>query len=939
MKKRITYLLVLAFVFAMSSVGFAQPTHTVDFEPIGADWYWEVAENADNPPVEVIDNPVSGGINTSDSVAQFTARPTGAAWALCFTDDNGRFTFDADNSTVKIMVYKPRVSNVNIKFEGESGAHEVSVANTQTNQWEELTFDFSPVVGNTYERLVIIPDFAEGRTDSIIYFDNIQVPDGITLTLSDLTVDGSTIDGFKPVVYDYAYETSSVPTVDATTTDPAASYVVNDAPEVPGTTEVVVTGSDGSSTKTYSIELVSFIADPTTPAPTPVHDENADNVFSIYSDSYTDLENTNFDPNWGQATVVTYETIEGNNTLKYTNLNYQGTNLGSADGTPQDVSGNTHFHVDFWTPNATALNFFLISQSSGEVAYALPITTEQWVSVDIPLSYFSDQGLDLTDIFQFKVDGGDGTTTIVWFDNWYFHGGGGSGGEYPTHTVDFESGGVGADWYWEVAENDDNPPVEVVDNPVSGGINTSASVAQFTARPTGAAWALCFTDDNGRFTFDSDNSTVKIMVYKPRVSNVNIKFEGTSGASPELSVANTLVNEWEELTFDFSAAIGNTYERFILIPDFAEGRTDSILYFDNIQVPDGITLTLSDLTVDGSTIDGFKPVVYDYAYQTSSVPTVDATTTDPAASSVVNDAPGVPGTTEVVVTGSDGMSTKTYSIELISFIADPTTPAPTPTHDEEDDNVFSIYSDSYTDLENTNFNPNWGQSTVVTYEMIDDNNTLKYSSLNYQGTNLGSADGTPQDVSGHTHFHVDFWTPNATALNFFLISQSSGEVAYSLPITTEQWVSVDIPLSYFSDQGLDLTDIFQFKVDGGDGTTTIVWFDNWYFYGGESSVVDDSHIGSIPSAYTLNQNYPNPFNPNTTILFELPENAFAKLTVYDITGKVVKVLVNTEKQAGYHSVTWDGKDEVGNSVESGIYLYTLTTSTGVNQTNRMTLLK
>jgi hypothetical protein len=160
-----------------------------------------------------------------------------------------------------------------------------------------------------------------------------------------------------------------------------------------------------------------------------------------------------------------------------------------------------------------------------------------------------------------------------------------------------------------------------------------------------------------------------------------------------------------------------------------------------------------------------------------------------------------------------------------------------------------------------------------------------------------------------------------------------------LPITTEQWVSVDIPLSHFSDQGLDLSDIFQFKVDGGDGTTTIVWFDNWYFYGGGSSVVDDSHIGSIPSAYALNQNYPNPFNPITTIGFEIPENSFAKLTVYDVSGKLIKTLVNEEKEAGYYSVVWDGKDEVGNPVESGIYIYRLTTPDGVNQTNRMTLLK
>ncbi len=77
---------------------------------------------------------------------------------------------------------------------------------------------------------------------------------------------------------------------------------------------------------------------------------------------------------------------------------------------------------------------------------------------------------------------------------------------------------------------------------------------------------------------------------------------------------------------------------------------------------------------------------------------------------------------------------------------------------------------------------------------------------------------------------MDFWTSNATALNFFIIDQSAGEVSYSLPISPEQWVSVDIPLSHFSDGGENLTDIHQFKVDGGDGLSTVVYFDNWYFW-------------------------------------------------------------------------------------------------------------
>lgn len=155
-----------------------------------------------------------------------------------------------------------------------------------------------------------------------------------------------------------------------------------------------------------------------------------------------------------------------------------------------------------------------------------------------------------------------------------------------THTIDFEPSGVGADWTWIMDQNDDNPPLEIIDNPVSGGINTSGKVAKFIARATGADWALCITTGDGEFTFDNTNSTVKMMVYKTKTSNVGFKLEGASPAAQVL-VANTVVDGWEELTFDFSAFEGNTYNKIVIIPDF-ESRTENIIYFDNIQLPDGI---------------------------------------------------------------------------------------------------------------------------------------------------------------------------------------------------------------------------------------------------------------------------------------------------------------------------------------------------------------
>ena len=177
-------------------------------------------------------------------------------------------------------------------------------------------------------------------------------------------------------------------------------------------TDVIQLKFDGNGT--IFLDNIYFYSPPPTepaagaPAPTlPQAD-----VISIFSDTYTDLTDTDFNPNWGQATVVTQENIDGNNTLKYENLNYQGTQLSSS----LDVSGMTMIHLDYWTPDSSALNLSLISTGPVETPYAIEVTAGQWVSVDIPLTEFSGV-VDLTDVIQLKFDG-NGT---IFLDNIYFN--------------------------------------------------------------------------------------------------------------------------------------------------------------------------------------------------------------------------------------------------------------------------------------------------------------------------------------------------------------------------------------------------------------------------------------------------------------------------------------------------------------------------------------
>ena len=149
----------------------------------------------------------------------------------------------------------------------------------------------------------------------------------------------------------------------------------------------------------------------------------------------------------------------------------------------------------------------------------------------------------------------------------------------------------------------------------------------------------------------------------------------------------------------------------------------------------------------------------------------------------------------------------------------PITAAPTPTNDSSD--VISVYSDAYTDIVGTDFNPNWGQSTVVDQTVkIQGNNTIKYSNLNYQGIALAGSN----DVSAMDYLHVDIWSKSSTALKLFAISSGPVEVSYTVAVPTTGWLSLDIPLSAFG--AVNMADLIQFKFDGNGE----FWMDNLFFY-------------------------------------------------------------------------------------------------------------
>lgn len=146
---------------------------------------------------------------------------------------------------------------------------------------------------------------------------------------------------------------------------------------------------------------------------------NDSDVISIFSSAYNDIANTDFNPNWGQATIYTPFDLSGDAMLQYSNMNYQGIQLDS----DQDISNMEYIYLDVWTANMTDLEISLINNTTGgatEAPVTVPLTLDDWTSVQIPISDYTDQGLVVDQIFQLKLVDPNNSGGTVFIDNLYF---------------------------------------------------------------------------------------------------------------------------------------------------------------------------------------------------------------------------------------------------------------------------------------------------------------------------------------------------------------------------------------------------------------------------------------------------------------------------------------------------------------------------------------
>jgi hypothetical protein len=327
-----------------------------------------------------------------------------------------------------------------------AGPAEVLVTiNHVQGQWYSVDIPKSAFTGMTWASIHQMKFAANGSgsvTPANFYFDNIYfwktAPDpAIDAKLSDLKVAGATISGFASGVESYTYEvltgTTAIPQITSvTTSNSSATTVITQATAIPGSATVVVTSSNGTVTKTYTVNYLYY--GPSTAAPTPPA-RLATDVVSIYSDAYTPIIFDNFDAGWCGGVASTEIQVAGNNTLqKNPGVICHGIEFPS---NRLDLTAFTHIHFDFYITDTNltgdVFNVKLVDFAGGSAQMSAlevninggstpQLVGNQWVSVDVPITALGGvvaNNLTRSNVAQFAI-----TTAMVdrvLYDNIYFH--------------------------------------------------------------------------------------------------------------------------------------------------------------------------------------------------------------------------------------------------------------------------------------------------------------------------------------------------------------------------------------------------------------------------------------------------------------------------------------------------------------------------------------
>ena len=373
----------------------------------------------------------------------------------------------------------------------------------------------------------------------------------------------------------------------------------------PGTYSVKVIAKGGAiETTEYTADFeVTEILAPVVSTVTPPA-KNDEDVISIFSDAYTDVAGTDFNPNWSQSTIYNAFDLNGDAILQYSNLNYQGIDLGSEI----DASSMEILHLDIWTPDATSIDIYPLPngvQPADERFVTKALTANSWTTINIPMSDFTDQGLPVDKLKQFKFVG-SGT---VFIDNIYFY-----KAPSPTGTPivfdDFEGNGNISTW-----AGDDCGMNIAFANPFKDALNDSDTVLEYN--DTGGTYANVRFDKDSDFDLSDGNSVFTIKIYVPSSSitgsqpnQLSFKLQDADPKPWERQseiIKPIVLDTWQEVTFDFAndTVLGQTnplsitnFNR-IVIQVNSENNSDKVIaYLDDLSYGNEIAVDTAPFVKD-----------------------------------------------------------------------------------------------------------------------------------------------------------------------------------------------------------------------------------------------------------------------------------------------------------------------------------------------------
>ncbi len=176
-----------------------------------------------------------------------------------------------------------------------------------------------------------------------------------------------------------------------------------------------------------------------------------------------------------------------------------------------------------------------------------------------------------------------------------------------------------------------------------------------------------------------------------------------------------------------------------------------------------------------------------------------------------------------------------------------------------------------------------------------------------------------------------------TTANEITVELTTTDTAHVASIVTPTYIPINIPAGetvltyqYFGVELKGSAEEIPFNINISSNSYHF-WTDSFTI-----NLIDaiDKLDSNIPKEFTLHQNYPNPFNPKTTINYQLPITNYVDLSIYNIIGEKVAMLISERQDAGYHQVEWDAT-----GFASGVYLYRILTGIGYTETKKLVLLK